>query len=212
MSRWEPNARERLERAAMELFRAHGYTETTVQEIARRAGLTERTFFRYFTDKREVLFGGAGALKKLIAEGVAAAPKTTPPLEAVVTAFEAVGPIFQRRREYAKARRTLIAAHPELRERELIKLTLLASVAGEALRERGVVEPAASLAGEAGIAVFKIAFDCWIDDTKLRDLSHHLRNSLDELKAVISGKGGASSEKRPATARRVRMPRVPAGS
>jgi AcrR family transcriptional regulator len=211
MSRWKPNARERLERAAMELFRAHGYTETTVQEIARRAGLTERTFFRYFTDKREVLFGGAGALKKLIAEGVAAAPRSSPPLEAVVTAFEAVAPIFQHRREYARARRTLIAAHPELRERELIKLTVLASVAGEALRGRGVVEPAASLAGEAGIAVFKIAFDCWIDDTTSGDLAHHLRNSLDELKAVISGNGGALSETRVATGTRLRAPRLPLG-
>ena len=207
MSRWEPNARERLERAAMELFRAQGYTQTTVQEIAGRAGLTERTFFRYFTDKREVLFGGAGALKKLIAEGVAGAPQTTAPLEAVVIAFEAVAPMFQGRREYAKARRALIIAHPELRERELIKLTLLASVAAEALRERAVVEPAASLAAEAATTVFKIGFDRWIDDSKARDLSHHIRNSLDALKAVISGSGDAFSEPRSATATGRRAPR-----
>ncbi|MGO8968548.1 MAG: TetR family transcriptional regulator [Myxococcaceae bacterium] len=191
----------------MELFRARGYTDTTVQEIATRAGLTERTFFRYFTDKREVLFWGAEALKKLVAEGVAAVPKTTPPLEAVVIAFEAVAPIFQQRREYAKARRALIAAHPELRERELIKLTLLASVAAEALRERSVLEPAASLAAEAGIAVFKIAFDRWIDDAKSGALSHHIRNSLDELKVVISGGGGGFSKVRAATATRRRVPR-----
>ncbi len=190
MSRWQPNARERLERAAMELFRAQGYTETTVQEIAIRAGLTERTFFRYFTDKREVLFGGAGALKKLIAEGVAGAPKTSGALEAVVIAFEAVAPMFEGRREYAKARRALIVAHPELRERELIKLTLLASVAAEALRDRAVVDPAASLAAEAGVAVFKSGFDRWIDDPNSEDLPHHIRNSLDELKAVIAGGAG----------------------
>jgi AcrR family transcriptional regulator len=203
MSRWEPNARERLERAAMELFRAQGYTQTTVQEIAGRAGLTERTFFRYFTDKREVLFGGAGALKKLIAEGVAGAPQTTAPLEAVVIAFEAVAPMFQGRREYAKARRALIIAHPELRERELIKLTLLASVAAEALRERAVVEPAASLAAETGVAVFKIAFDRWIDDPKSEDLPHHIRNSLHELKAVIAdGAGVLKARATTATRRR----------
>jgi len=193
----------------MELFRARGYTETTVEEIASRAGLTERTFFRYFADKREVLFSGAGALKKLIADGVAAAPKATPPLEAVVSAFEAVGPLFEHRREHAKARRALLAAHPELRERELIKLTVLASVAAEALRGRAVVEPAASLAAEAGMAVFKIAFDRWIDDTKSRDLPHHIRNSLDELKVVISGSAGVLSKTATAKKARRRAPRNP---
>jgi AcrR family transcriptional regulator len=208
MSRWEPNARERLERAAMELFRVHGYTETTVEQIAGRASLTERTFFRYFTDKREVLFGGAEALKKVIAEGVASAAKRAPPLEAVMLAFEAVAPIFQRRREFAKARRALIAEHPDLQERELIKLSVLASVAAEALRERGIVEPTASLAAEAGIAVFKTAFDRWIDDSMARDLSHHIRKSLDDLKAVISEGARAASKPSGTTATRRRAPRA----
>ena len=63
MGRWEPDARGRLVKAAMELYGERGFEQTTVAEIAERAGLTERTFFRHFADKREVLFAGAGALR-----------------------------------------------------------------------------------------------------------------------------------------------------
>ena len=78
MGRWEPDARGRLEQAALELFEERGYARTTVGDIASRAGLTERTFFRYFTDKREVLFSGSGAVESLMVESIAAAPATTP--------------------------------------------------------------------------------------------------------------------------------------
>ena len=99
MGRWEPNARGRLEQAAMELFIERGFEQTTVTEIATRAGLTQRTFFRYFADKREVLFWGAGALQELLVSTVASAPDSTAPINAVTTALEAVGPVFQERRE-----------------------------------------------------------------------------------------------------------------
>src|SRR5262245_61007025 len=122
MGRWEPNARGRLEQAAAELFRERGYDRTTVQEIAARAGLTERTFFRYFGDKREVLFWGAAALEKLIVDAIAGAPATTAPLEAVAVALEAAAGALERRRRQAKARQALIAAHAELQERERTKL------------------------------------------------------------------------------------------
>jgi AcrR family transcriptional regulator len=170
MTRWEPDARGRLERAAMELYSEHGFAQTTVAEIAERAGLTERTFFRYFADKREVLFSGAGILQELL-----------------VAALEAAGALLEERRQGARQRQAIIAANTELQERELIKLATLASVLAVTLRQRGVTEPAASLTAEAGIAVFKIAFDRWTDATNQEVLPQLIRESLDELKAVTAG-------------------------
>lgn len=188
MARWEPDARGRLERAAMELYGERGYDRTTVAEIAARAGLTERTFFRHFADKREVLFWGAEALQRRIVDGIAAAPPQAAPLDVVVAALETTAPGFEERRAFARQRQALIAAHAELQEREVMKLTLLAAAVAEALRARGVVEPAASLAAEAGIAVFKVAFEGWVKDEKRRDLSHHLRAALDALEAVAGSR------------------------
>ncbi len=188
MGRWEPNARGRLEQAAMELFIERGFEQTTVTEIATRAGLTQRTFFRYFADKREVLFWGAGALQELLVSTVASAPDGTAPIDAVAAALEAVGPVFAERREYSRRRQAVIDANPELRERELIKLATLASAIAGALRKRGVSDPAASLTAEAGIAVFKIAFMQWVYETGPADLPQIIRESLDELKAVTAGK------------------------
>jgi AcrR family transcriptional regulator len=189
MSRWEPNARERLLTAAMELYRERGFDQTTVAEIAARAGLTERTFFRYFADKREVLFGGSAALQELLVQKVAGAPDGTAPMDAVAAALEATSAVFDERRAFARQRHALIASHPELQERELIKLASLAAAIAEALRRRGVNDPAASLASEAGIAVFKLAFERWLRDTKRRTLSAHVRDSLTALRAVAAGKG-----------------------
>jgi AcrR family transcriptional regulator len=187
MSRWEPNARGRLEQAALELFIERGFEQATVTEIAKRAGLTQRTFFRHYADKREVLFAGSEALQELLVGSVASAPDSTAPIEVVAAALEAVGAVFQERREYSRQRQAVIAANAELRERELIKLASLASAIGEALRSRGVSAPAASLAAEAGIAVFKIAFERWINETGQPDFSQIVRESLDELKAVTAG-------------------------
>lgn len=187
MSRWEPNARGRLEQAALALYSERGFEETTVAEIAKRVGLTERTFFRHFADKREVLFWGAGALQELLVCTVASAPDAATPMDAIAAAVEAAGTLLQVRREGARQRQAVIDANPELQERELIKLAALASALAEALRQRGVTEPAASLAAEAGIAVFRIAFARWIEETNQRDLAQLIRESLDALKAVTAG-------------------------
>jgi AcrR family transcriptional regulator len=187
MGRWEPNARGRLEMAGLELYIERGYEQTTVAEIAKRAGLTERTFFRYFADKREVLFGGSASLQELLVSTVADAPGATHPLDAVAIAIEAAAARLQERREYAQKRNAVIAANAELRERELIKLASLASAIAEELRRRGVKEPAASLAAEAGIAVFKVAFETWVDAGNQRDFTEIIRESVDELKAVTAG-------------------------
>jgi AcrR family transcriptional regulator len=196
MGRWQPDARGRLEQAALDLYCERGFEETTVAEIAARAGLTERTFFRHFADKREVLFGGAVALLKLLVDALARAADLTAPLDAVAAAFEAVAPVFAERRDFARRRHGLILAHAELQERELIKLASLASALGDTLRRLGVPDPAASLSAETGVAIFKIAFEAWVNDARERDLVHHIRGSLAELKTV-TGAGAAAHGARP---------------
>jgi len=187
MGRWEPDARGRLERAALALYGERGFEQTTVAEIARRAGVTERTFFRHYADKREVLFSGAGALQELLVTTVSGAPASAAPMDAVALGLEAAGAVLQERRELARQRQSIIVANAELRERELIKLASLASAIADTLRRRGVAEPAASLTAEAGIAVFRIAFERWVSDADGQDLSRLIRDSLRELKAVTAG-------------------------
>jgi AcrR family transcriptional regulator len=186
MGRWEPNARGRLEEAALELYLERGFEQTTVAEIARRAGLTERTFFRYFADKREVLFWGSGMLRDLLVRAVAAAPASAAPMDAVTSALDAAGAELQQRRPHARRRQAVIDANASLQERELSKLAALAAAIAEALRRRGVEEPAASLAAEAGIAVFRVAFARWIDGPGERDLPQLVRESLAALQAVTA--------------------------
>jgi AcrR family transcriptional regulator len=188
MGRWEPNARGRLEQAALELYVERGFEQTTVAEIAERAGLTERTFFRHFADKREVLFAGAGALQELLVTAVVGAPDSVAPLEAVAAAVEAAGALLQERREYSRRRQAVIDANAALQERELIKLAALAAALADALRQRGVTDPAAGLTAEAGIAIFKVAFERWVKETGQPDLPQLMRESLEELKAVTAGK------------------------
>ncbi len=172
----------------MELYGEHGFEQTTVAQIAVRAGLTERTFFRHFADKREVLFAGAGPLEDLLVSTVAKAPDGLAPIEAAAAGIKAAGAAIQEGGELPRQRQKIIAASAELQERELIKLASLASALADALRRRGVSEPAASLAAEAGIAVFRIAFERWINETDQQDLSRLMRESLDELRAVTAGR------------------------
>jgi|SRR5215472_2629071 len=187
MGRWEPDARGRLERAALELYGERGFEQTTVAEIAARAGLTERTFFRHFADKREVLFGGSSVMRDLILGAIARAPASATPIEAIAAGLDAAAGVFTPdRRESARRRAGIIAANAELRERELIKMAAYTAGLVEALRGRGVVEPAASLSAEIGIAVFRVAFERWLDQTEERDYGQLLRDSFDELKALTA--------------------------
>ena len=188
MGRWEPNARGRLERAAMELYIERGFEQTTVTEIARRAGLTQRTFFRHYADKREVLFAGSGLLEELIVRTLGGALDSAAPIDAVAEAIEAAGAAIQEGGDRPRQRQVVIAANPELQERELIKLASLASAIAGALRQHGVPDPAASLTAEAGIAVFKIAFERWISLSDQQDLPQYIREAVAELKAVTAGK------------------------
>jgi AcrR family transcriptional regulator len=187
MARWEPNARERLQQAALELYGERGFEQTTAAEIAKRAGLTERTFFRYFADKPEVLFWGAEAMQEGIVTGVAEAPESATPIDAVALGLEAVADSFQEIREYSVKRQAVIDANPDLRDRELTKLAKVAVAIARALRERGVSEPAATLAAEAGIAAFKTAFQRWVSEPDQQVFVALIRESFDDLKAVTAG-------------------------
>ena len=187
MPRWQPDASRRLALAALDLFAERGYEDTTVIEIAERAGLTKSTFFRHFADKREVLFSGSVALEDLMVAAVAGAPDSAAPIAAVGAALAAAGALLQERRDFARRRQAVIAANAALQERELIKLASLAAALAAALRERGVGEPAASLSAEAGVAVFKVAFGRWVSDSGQPELPRLMRESLAEMKAATAG-------------------------
>jgi AcrR family transcriptional regulator len=187
MARWEPNALERLVRAAVDLFAEQGYDATTVNEIADRAGLTKTTFFRYFPDKREVLFAGQDMHARLLADAIAAVPSPATPLEAVRTALDALTAVFtDDRREFSARLRPVIAGHSELQERSALKRAKLAEAVSDALHERGVSEPTATLAAELGIRAFRDAFDQWADPANRQTLTELTRHALDELRAAAA--------------------------
>jgi AcrR family transcriptional regulator len=162
MGRWEPDAQGRMIRAAMELFAERGYERTTTGDIAERAGVTERTFFRHFPDKREVLFDASGTLQKRVYDEVVAAPPGESPLDAALAGMAAGGSLLEERRDHAVRRAAIIAANPSLHERELLKLATLTDATADALRARGVAEPAATLAAHSAVTVFSVAFEQWI--------------------------------------------------
>ncbi len=184
VSRWEPNARGRLEKAALELYLVHGFEQTTVAEIAAKAELTERTFFRYFSDKREVLFSGARQLQDALVTAVSDSPASFSALDAVAAALNVASDLFQERGEHARQRQIIIEATAELKERELIKMATLAGAIANALRGRGVREPAASLTAEAGIAVFRVAFERWVTHDGQHELRAFMNESLAELRKL----------------------------
>jgi AcrR family transcriptional regulator len=186
VTRWEPNADGRLERAALELFAERGFDQTTVEDIATRAGVTKRTFFRHFADKREVLFGGGAEFQRLFVDTLAAAPADAGAMEAIGATLQTVGAAFHDRRDFARQRHLVIAASAELRERELVKLASVAAALAGTLRERGVAEPTATIAAETGIAVFRTAFERWVTATDGRDLPALIRESLEALQAATA--------------------------
>ncbi len=180
MGRWQADAPARLQEAAFELYTERGYDRTTVAQIAERAGLTERTFFRHFADKREVLFQGGERFHATVIGPVDCAPPSATTLEAVTAGVEAAGSMFPAP-ELVRRRQALILANPELQERELIKLASLAASLAGALRRRGVPDTAAELAAETGVAVLRIALTRWIDDPAERPWAVHVQEAMDEL-------------------------------
>jgi AcrR family transcriptional regulator len=184
--RWEPNPRGRLQEAAFALYAERGFENTTVAEIAERAGLTERTFFRHYADKREVFFDGADAFTEAFIGTVASAPASAAPIDAVTAGLEAAAGLLTNR-DFSRQRQAIIAASPELQERELSKFASLSTALADTLRGRGLDEPAATLTSELASAVFRVAFERWIEGDGDQDLPHLIRESLDQLRAVTAG-------------------------
>jgi AcrR family transcriptional regulator len=169
----------------LELFSEQGYDNTTVAQIAERAGLTKSTFFRHFPDKREVLFVGQDTLCQLFADGIAAAPSAATPLEAVAAALDAAAVAFTLdRRDLGPQRGAVIAGNTELQERDALKRASFAAAMTQALQEHGVPDPTASLAAELGVLAFKGAYARWADPTNQQEFGELARQSLQELQAA----------------------------
>jgi AcrR family transcriptional regulator len=193
MARWEPNARERLERAALALFAENGYDATTVAQIADRAGLTKSTFFRHFADKREVLFGGQEVLTEAFTRAIGAAPPSATAADCLTAALEAVEVVFTpQRHEFALQRRDVIAAHSELQERELLKMARLGLATADALRARGTDDITARLAAELGMLAFSTAFARWATPGNQEPFAPIAHTALRELQDRAAALGAAA--------------------
>ncbi|MFL6122188.1 TetR family transcriptional regulator [Actinophytocola sp.] len=188
MPRWQPGARDRLAAAAFELFLERGFEQTTVTDIAARAGVDKRTFYRIFGDKREVLFSGGTDLKELVARATAEEPgAAADPFGAVIAAYGvAAREIFAGRLEFVRARQLIIAGSPELVERELLKMGSVAAALAEALTAHGVSEAAAWLAAESGTTVFRVAFTRWIADSDEQPFEELITKTARDLRSVTA--------------------------
>jgi AcrR family transcriptional regulator len=187
MARWQPDATQRLALAALDLFAERGYDRTTVIDIAERAGLTKSTFFRYFKDKREVLFGG-DTMSVVLVGAIASAPTAATPLEAVADALDAVGkelfPID--RHDFSTKRRAVIAANPELKEREALKGIGLTAAMTDALKLRGVPDLTSRVAAELGALAITITYERWSNSTDGDEFGDIARRTLQELQTAAA--------------------------
>lgn len=171
--------------AALDLFAGQGYDSTAVAQIAERAGLTKTTFFRHFTDKREVLFAGQAIHAQLLADGIAAASESATPLEAVAAGLDALTASFTaEQREFGPRLQAVIAGNPELRERAAFKSAALTEAMTQALLKRDVPDPAASLAAGLGVLAFHRAFSRWIEPASRRPLTELARQELEDLRTA----------------------------
>ncbi|MHC5794903.1 TetR family transcriptional regulator [Lacisediminihabitans sp. FW035] len=186
MGRWEPDARGRLRLSALELYAERGFELTTAAEIAERAGVTERTFFRHFADKREVLFAGSSELQESVVNAVDSAAGSLTPIEIVATAMQTAAALLPDR-DYSRRRAQVIAANPSLQERELLKFSTLAGAVADALGRRGIPRVTAGLAAETGVTVFKIGFEMWIEVGTTADFPQCIRDALEQLRGLTSG-------------------------
>ncbi len=184
MGRWQPDAQGRMVRAALELYAELGFEQTTVQEIAARAGVTERTFFRYFPDKREVLFDGAHELEHTVVAAMRAAPADATAFEVAGTGALAAAALLDERRDFARVRNSVVVANRSLRERELFKLATLAEAMAEVLRGRGVPEPTAGLVAQSGVTAFHVGFATWVADATPTSLPEHVQGAIEGLRTL----------------------------
>ncbi|MEN0102035.1 MAG: helix-turn-helix domain-containing protein [Curtobacterium sp.] len=187
MARWQPGTRERLQATALRLFQEQGYDRTTVAEIAAATDVTERTFFRHFADKREVIFAGQDDFLAMFIDPIADAPADAPPFALIARSLDSAGHFFpEERRPFSRIRQTIIDSEPSLGERELAKLATLKVRLGEVLRDRGIGEPAATLAAETGVTVFHLSFQQWIAEEEVRPFADIARERLDALTSMVT--------------------------
>lgn len=185
MARWEPGAKVRLVDAAVDLFLEQGYENTSVAEIAERAGLAKSSFFRHFPDKREVLLAGQDMLSQLLADGIAAAPPEATPMEAVTAGVAACAEVFvSERRAFAVKLRSVVAGNPELQEREALKRARFTEAMTNALRQRGVDAPLATVAAELGALAFRLSWERWTDAPDDQSFEQIARATVAELQAA----------------------------
>ncbi|BBA95266.1 putative TetR family transcriptional regulator [Actinacidiphila reveromycinica] len=193
MARWQPGATERLVVAAVDLFTEQGYDATTVAQIAERAGVTKSTFFRHFSDKRELLVAGQETLSRLLADGITDAPAGATPLQAVAAGLErASGAMGPANRELGPRIKAAVAASTELQERDALKSVGLAAAMTAALVARGVPDPTAHLAGELGVLAFKRGYARWSaadGDDAAEGLAPHVLSALEDLRAATASLG-----------------------
>ncbi|GAA2687190.1 MULTISPECIES: TetR family transcriptional regulator [Actinosynnema] len=187
MARWKPGTADRMQKAALELFATRGFDQTTAQEIAQAVGLTERTFFRHFSDKREVLFHRQDEFADAFRAGVARSPADAPPIEVIASALRSSADFFpDDLRPWSRRRHEVISGCPALREREQHKLVVLAGVLADELRARGVDATRATLAARTGVAVFQTAFELWLAEGEERALDAIAVRVLADLREVLA--------------------------
>ncbi|MFW0783301.1 TetR/AcrR family transcriptional regulator [Gordonia sp. CPCC 206044] len=187
VGRWPTGSRERLQQTALALFVERGYEQTSVADIASRSGVTERTFYRHFGEKREVLFDGGHLLESSIVEHLADCPPDVPPLDSVIRALQTTtDEFFADRRPFSRTRQSVIDANPELQERELLKMASLTDAIADGLRGRGADDTAARLAAETGVAIFKVSFAHWVGEAADQELSAVIGRRLADLRAMTA--------------------------
>ena len=187
MSRWEPGARSRLESAALELFAQHGFAATTVPQITAHAGLTTRTFFRHFADKREVLFWGENEIPKRIAAYFAQAPAELSSLALISTGLEDFAEQqFAGQHEYLRRRRSVVRTDESLLERELLKQHDLGTAVYGGFLARGLDPLDARVTADVSMSVFHIAIDRWLDDPVEHPLRDRVREALGSLRGFVA--------------------------
>ena len=185
MPRSGEDARRRLQQAALELFQERGYDATTTAQIAAKAGVTERTFFRHFPDKREALFDGEEVFRDALTDGVAAADERLEPMGVLLSAFRSVEQMLKDNRQVSEPRQRVIAHSPALQERVLLKTAGLMNALAGALRRRGVDDAYAAFAAQVGMAAFGYAARTWFDDPTT-GLDAHLTRAFNQLHALSS--------------------------
>lgn len=175
----------------MELFAEQGFAATTVPEITARAGLTTRTFFRHFADKREVLFADDDRMPEFVASLMAQAPASAEPLTLIVEGMRTViEERFEGRRAALRERRDLVRADEGLQERELRKRAALAGALRDVFVDRGIDSTRAALLAETGVTLVMVSVAQWLDRDDDRKLYDIVLSTLTTLRTELSAPSG----------------------